>query len=75
MVYVKEIHGGTFRRVALSGLLDSLQKVKRESAERKRELALKKQASPVRLVELKLKARSYADFNDSLLLQIFFLTL
>ncbi|GFR73729.1 Unc-80-like protein [Elysia marginata] len=48
MVYVKEIHGGTFRRVALSGLLDSLQKVKRESAERKRELALKKQSSPVR---------------------------
>ncbi|GFO03526.1 unc-80-like protein, partial [Plakobranchus ocellatus] len=48
MAYVKEIHGGTFRRVALSGLLDSLQKVKRESSERKREIALKKQSSPVR---------------------------
>ncbi|XP_059153938.1 protein unc-80 homolog isoform X2 [Physella acuta] len=48
MAYVKEIHGGTFRRVALSGLLDSLQKVRRESAERKREITLKKEPSPIR---------------------------
>ena len=24
LIYFKEVHGGTFRRVALSGLLDSL---------------------------------------------------
>ncbi|CAG5120059.1 unnamed protein product, partial [Candidula unifasciata] len=48
MAYVKEIHGGTFRRVALSGLLDSLQKIRMEHAERKREIMLKKQSSPVK---------------------------
>lgn len=35
MAYIKEIHGGTYRRVALSGLLDSLQKLKREVSQKK----------------------------------------
>jgi hypothetical protein len=36
MTYIKEMHGGTYRRVALSGLLDSLQKLTRQKVERER---------------------------------------
>lgn len=35
MAYVKEIHGGTFRRVELSGLLDSAMKLKKQEKESK----------------------------------------
>ncbi|XP_076436361.1 protein unc-80 homolog isoform X3 [Babylonia areolata] len=37
MAYIKEVHGGTYRRVALSGLLDTLQKLRREAVQRERE--------------------------------------
>ncbi|XP_055887561.1 protein unc-80 homolog isoform X2 [Biomphalaria glabrata] len=46
MAYVKEVHGGTFRRLALSGLLDSLQKL--NSSAKKVPLTLKKQVFPIR---------------------------
>ncbi|XP_061164273.1 protein unc-80 homolog isoform X1 [Saccostrea echinata] len=35
MTYVKEVHGGTFRRVELSGLLDSTMKLKKQEKESK----------------------------------------
>ena len=34
IAYVKEIHGGTFRRVELSGLLDSVEKLKKKEKEK-----------------------------------------
>jgi hypothetical protein len=40
MAYVKEIHGGTFRRVELSGLLDSAMKLKKQEKESKVRSAL-----------------------------------
>lgn len=33
IAYVKEIHGGTFRRVELSGLLDSYEKLRKKEKE------------------------------------------
>ncbi|XP_071097692.1 protein unc-80 homolog [Haliotis cracherodii] len=47
MAYVKEVHGGQFRKCALSGLLDSLQKLRRQKMEKDRELN-SKPAKPVR---------------------------
>lgn len=38
IAYVKEIHGGTFRRVELSGLLDSLDKLKKKEKEREEKI-------------------------------------
>ncbi|KAH9525120.1 Protein unc-80 [Bulinus truncatus] len=46
MAYVKEVHGGTFRRLALSGLLDSLQKL--NCSAKKMPVTLKKQVLPIR---------------------------
>ncbi|KAK6194683.1 hypothetical protein SNE40_000272 [Patella caerulea] len=40
--YVKEVHGGTYRRIALSGLLDSLQKLRRRKIEKERESRMSK---------------------------------
>ncbi|KAK7491630.1 hypothetical protein BaRGS_00017083 [Batillaria attramentaria] len=47
MAYIKEIHGGTYRRVALSGLLDSLQKLRREGVQREKELK-QRNSNPIR---------------------------
>ncbi|KAL8568215.1 hypothetical protein ACOMHN_027738 [Nucella lapillus] len=47
MAYIKEVHGGTYRRVALSGLLDSLQKLRREAVQRERE-SKHKAGTPIR---------------------------
>ena len=49
MAYIKEVHGGTYRRVALSGLLDSMQKLRREVLQRERENKLK-MSTPIRYV-------------------------
>ena len=49
MAYIKEVHGGTYRRVALSGLLDSMQKLRREVLQRERENTLK-MSTPIRYV-------------------------
>ena len=50
MAYIKEVHGGTYRRVALSGLLDSMQKLRREVLQRERENKLK-MSTPIRYVD------------------------
>lgn len=47
MAYIKEVHGGTYRRVALSGLLDSMQKLRREVVQKERENKLK-MSTPIR---------------------------
>ncbi|ESO92838.1 hypothetical protein LOTGIDRAFT_232936 [Lottia gigantea] len=46
--YVKEIHGGTYRRIALSGLLDSLQKLRRRKIEKEREAKMAKPEARMR---------------------------
>ena len=45
MAYCKEIHGGTFRRVELSGLLDSVLKLKKQE---KAKEAIQKATIPIR---------------------------
>jgi len=45
IAYVKEIHGGTFRRVELSGLLDSVEKLKKKEKEKSEKV---KKSIPIR---------------------------